>query len=74
MVIFLILNTIVIVIGGYVWSSSAHAPSLSLDEVVALPDETYGDILCDFSKCIDEDFNAVSQHLLTQGRIDCFSS
>ncbi len=51
-----------------------HAAVVSLDEVGALPDETYGDILQGFTKCSNEDFKAVFQHLLTQERIDHFSS
>ncbi len=51
-----------------------HAAVVSLDEVGALPDETYGDILRGFTKCSNEDFKAVFQHLLTQERIDHFSS
>ncbi len=51
-----------------------HATVVSMDEVGALPDETYGDILHSFSKCSNEDFKAVLQHLLTQERIDYFSS
>ncbi len=35
----------------------------------ALSDETYGDILGGFTKCSNEDFKAVFQHLLTQKRI-----
>ncbi len=51
-----------------------HATVVSLDEVGTLPDETYGDILRGFIKCSNEDFKAVFQHLLTQKRIDHFSS
>ncbi len=51
-----------------------HAAMISLDEVGALPDETYGDILCGFTECSNEDFKTVFQHLLTQERIDHFSS
>ncbi len=36
-----------------------HATVVSLDEVGALPDETYGDILNGFTKCSNEDFKAV---------------
>ncbi len=38
---------------------------VSLDKVGALPDDTYGDILCDFTKCSNEGFKAVFQNLLT---------
>ena len=51
-----------------------HAAVVSLDEVGTLPDETYGDILQGFTKCSNEDFKTVFQHLLTQERIDHFSS
>ncbi len=50
-----------------------NAAVVSLDEVGALPDETYGDILRGFTNCSNEDFKAVFQHLLTQDRIDHFS-
>ncbi len=43
-----------------------HATVISLNEVVALPDETYGDSLWGFTKCSNEDFKAVFQHCLTQ--------
>ncbi len=46
-----------------------HATVVSLDEV-----GTYGDILRGFTKCSNEDFKAVFQHLLTQERIDHFFS
>ncbi len=42
-----------------------HATVVSRDEVGALPDETYGGIVQGFTKCSNEDFNAVFQHLLT---------
>ncbi len=45
-----------------------------MDEVVTLPDETSGDVLCGFTKCINEDFKTVFQHLLIQERFDHFSS
>ncbi len=58
----------------YVITKQLHATAVSLDEDTILPDETYGDILCNFTKCSNEDFKSVSQHLLTQERIDHFSS
>ncbi len=51
-----------------------HAAVVSLDNVGALPDDTYGDILCDFTKCSNEGFKAVFQNLLTHERIDYLSS
>ncbi len=51
-----------------------HAAMVSLNEVDALPDETYGNILCGFTKCIIKDFKVVFQHLLTWERFDLFSS
>ncbi len=49
-----------------------HAAVVSLDEVGTLHNENYGDILQGFTKCSNEDFKAVFQHLLTQERIDHF--
>ncbi len=47
---------------------------VSLNEVDAFPDETYGEILHGFTKYSNNDFKAVFQNLLTQVRIDNFSS
>ncbi len=41
------------------------AAVVSLYEVGALPDETYGDILHGYTKCRNEDFKAVFQHLVS---------
>ncbi len=51
-----------------------HTAVISLDKVGALPDETFGHILCDFIKYSNEDFNRVFQHLPTQERSDYSSS
>ncbi len=53
---------------------TVHAVVNSLDEVGTVPDETFGDILCGFTKCSKEDLKTAFQHLLTQEGIDCFSS
>ncbi len=50
-----------------------HVTVVSLDEVDTLPDETYGDLLHGFTKCSNEEFEAVLLHLLTQERINHFS-
>ncbi len=50
-----------------------HTTVVSLNEVGALPDETYGDIHHGFTKFSNNDFMAIFQHLLTQLRIDHFS-
>ncbi len=55
-------------------TNQLHATVVSLDEVGALPDENYGDIHCDLTKCSNEDFKTVFWHLLTQESIDNFSS
>ncbi len=49
-----------------VTTKQLHAAMVSLDEVGALPDETYGNVLQGFTKCSNEDFKAVFQHLLIQ--------
>ncbi len=41
---------------GSVITKQFHSPVVSLDEVGAMPDETYGDILQGFIKCSKEDF------------------
>ncbi len=51
-----------------------HVTVVCLDELDALPNETYRDILFDFTKCSNEDFKAVFKNVLTQERIDYFSS
>ncbi len=51
-----------------------HAAVVSQNKSGTFPDETYGDILHGFTKWINEDFKAVFQHLLTQERIEKFSS
>ncbi len=51
-----------------------HATVVSLDEVDALPDEAFGNILWGFTKCSNENFKAFFQHLLTQEHIDHLSS
>ncbi len=45
-----------------------HVAVVSLDDVGALSDETYGDILQAFTKCSNDKFKAVFQPLLTQER------
>ncbi len=40
-----------------------RATVVSLNEVGALPDETYDDILSVFIKCSNDDFKAVFKHL-----------
>ncbi len=50
-----------------------HTPVISLDEVGALSDETYGDFLCGFTWCSNEDFRVDFQHHVTQNWIDDFS-
>ncbi len=49
------------------------APMVSLDDIGALPDETYGDILQGFAKRSNENFKAVNQHLPIQKGIDHLS-
>ncbi len=51
-----------------------HVAVVCLDEVCALSDEPYGNSLCGFTKCSNEDFKAVFWHLLTQERMGHFSS
>ncbi len=46
---------------------------VGLYEVCNLPDETYGDIVCDFTKCSNKDIKSVFQYLLTQEKIVHFS-
>ncbi len=50
-----------------------HAAVVSLDEVGASPEETYGDICYGLTMSSNEDFKAV-QHHLTQERIHHFTS
>ncbi len=43
----------------FIITKCLYTSVISLDEVVALPDETYGDILCGLTKCSNDDFKTV---------------